>query len=264
MAAETFDTQSYIQYGQNQPYYINGFRIFNDATTPNTLLDITGGSCLDSTGTYQLSTNTNTVINAAINGLNGLDTGTFAASKVYAVYMVWDPVTFNPTGAMISLSNVTPLMPFGYSAFLLIGYATTDASIHFLPGYWTAGNTSLRTFTYDALQATPITAGTSTTYANVNLITLVPNNNNFPVSVFTNYAANAAGNTLSLQGGLSTGAQVIITGSVVAGTAHTTALNTVLAQSVVISTVLSPVINYKVSSGSDSVAIDVAGYTWRV
>ena len=262
--SETYDTQTYVQYGQNSPYYINGFGISNDATTPNTLLDIAAGSCLDSTGTYQLNNNVSITINAAVNGINGLDTGTFAASTVYAVYLVWDPVTFNPTGAMISTSLTTPLMPFGYSAFLLIGYATTDASVHFLKGYWTAGNSSLRFFTYDAFQATAVTAGASTSYANVNLIHLVPNVNNTPVSIFTNFSANSAADTLSMQAGNGTGDQVIITGSVVTGTAHTTTLSNLIAQTVVISTVPSPTINYKVSSGSDAVAVDVAGYTWFV
>jgi hypothetical protein len=263
--SESYDTQSSIQYGQDLDYYINGLGISNDATTPLTILDIAPGSCLDSTGTFQLNSNVTIKINAAVNGLNGLDTGTFAEAKIYAVYVVWDPVHNKTAGAMISLNQSTPLLPFGYGTFLLIGYATTISNAaNFLPGYWTAGNGSMRTFTYDAFQASPVTAGASTSYANVNLITLVPNANNTPVSIYTNYSANGAGDTLSLQAGNATGAQVIITGSVVAGTAHTTTLSTVLAQSVVISTVSSPVINYKVSSSSDAVAIDVAGYTWFV
>lgn len=261
---ETFDTQTVVQYGQYEPYYINGFGISNDVTTPNTILDIAGGSCLDSTGAYQLSSNTVIKINSAINGLNGLDTGAIAASTIYPVYLVWDPVSFQPTGAMISLSYTQPLMPFGYNAFLLIGYVTTDGSKNFLKGYWTAGNTSMRFFIYDAFQVTAVTAGASTTYANVNLIHLVPNINNTPVSIFTNFSANAAADTLSLQAGNATGDQVIITGSVVTGTAHTTTLSNLLAQSVSITSVISPVINYKVSSASDAVAIDVAGYTWFV
>lgn len=263
--AESFDTQGSVQYGQDLPYYINGLGISNDATTPNTVLDIAAGSCLDSTGTFQLNSNSVIKINAAVNGLNGLDTGTFAQNTVYAVYMVWDPVTLQPNGAMISLSLTAPLMPFGYSAFLLIGYATTISNAaHFLPGYWTAGNSTVRTFTYDAFQATAVTTGASTSYANVNLIHLVPNVNNTPVSIYTNFSANGAADTLSLQCGNGTGDQVIITAPVVAGTAHVTTLSTVLSQSVVITSVSSPVINYKVSSGSDAVAIDVAGYTWFV
>jgi hypothetical protein len=262
--AESYDTQTYVQYGQSAPYYINGFAISNDATTPNTLLDVSAGSCLDSTGTFQLNSNSAVVINTAVNGLNGLDTGTIAASKLYAVYMVWDPVSFQPTGAMLSLSYTQPLMPFGYNAFLLIGYVTLDSSAHILKGYWTAGNSSTRQFTYDAFFATAVTAGASATYANVNLIQKVPNLNNTPVSIYTNFSANAAADTLSLQAGNGTGDQVIITAPVAAGTAHVTTLSTVLAQPVVISTVSSPVINYKVSTASAAVAVSVAGYTWFV
>lgn len=259
---ETFDTQGSVQYGQYMEYYINGLGISNDATTPNTLLDIAPGSCMDVTGTYQLTSNANIVINAAVNGLNGLDTGTFAASKVYAVYMVWDPVTNQPNGAMISLSLTAPLMPFGYSAYLLIGYAVTDASVHFLKGYWTAGNTSARTFTYDAVQATAITAGHATAYTNVNLITLVPNVNNTPVQVYSSYVPATAGNILSLQAGNATGAQAVVTGQV--ATVAVTTINTILAQTVAISTVNSPVVNYKETNASDAVALNVAGYQWFV
>ncbi len=260
--AETYDTQGSVQYGQYLDYYINGLGIFNDATTPNTLLDIAPGSCMDSTGTYQLTSNATLVINGAINGLNGLDTGTLAASKVYAVYVVWDPVHNKPTGAMISLSTTQPLMPFDYNAFLLIGYVVTDASIHFLKGYWSAGNTSARTFTYDAFQATAITAGHATTYTNVNLITLVPNVANTPVQVYTSYVGATAGNALSLQAGNATGAQAIVTCQVAA--VAVTTIDTILAQPVSITSVISPVINYKESNASDAVAIDVAGYQWFV
>lgn len=261
--SETFDTQTSVQYGQYLDYYINGLGISNDVTTPNTLLDIAPGSCLDSTGTFQLTSNATIVINGAVNGLNGLDTGTLAASKVYAVYMIWDPVTLQPNGAMISLSLTQPLMPFGYSAFLLIGYVVTDASVHFLKGYWSAGNTSSRTFTYDAVQATAVTAGHATTYTNVNLITLVPNVPNTPVQIFSSFTPNAATTSiLSLQAGNATGAQATITGQV--ATVPITTINTILAQPVSITSVISPVINYKGVSGSDTTAISVAGYQWFV
>jgi hypothetical protein len=261
--AESYDTQTSVQYGQDLDYYINGLGISNNATTPNTLLNVAPGSCLDSTGTYQFNSNVTLTINAAVNGLNGLDTGTFAQATVYAVYVVWDPVHNKVAGAMISLSNTAPLLPFGYNAFLLIGYATTVSNAaHFLPGYWTAGNTSARTFTFDAFQATAVTAGASTSYANVNLITLIPNIPNTPVQVYTAYTPNAASHTLSLQAGLATGAQAIVTGQVASVVVST--ISTILAQPVTISTVVSPVINYKVSNGSDAVAVDVAGYTWFV
>lgn len=255
---------SQIQYGQNPFQYINGLGLSNDGTTPNTLLDVAIGNALDSTGTFQIGLTAPVKVNSAINGLNGLDTGAIAANKVYAVYLVADPVTLQASGCMISLSLTAPLLPFGYSAFLLIGYVVTDGSKNFLKGYWTAGNSSTRTFTYDAFQATAVTAGASTSYANVDLTKFVPLVNNTPVSIYTNFAPNAAADILSLQAGNATGDEVIITAQAAAGTAHMTNLNTLLAQTVAISTVPSPTINYKVSTGSAAVAVDVAGYTWFV
>lgn len=254
--AETYDTQGSVQYGQELPYYINGFGISNNATTPNTKLDIAAGSCLDVTGTYQVNSNAVITIDAAVNGLNGLDTGDFAASKVYAVYLVWDPVTLQANGAMISLSLTGPLMPFGYSAYLLIGYATSDASVHFLKGYWSAGNSSTRVFTYDA----PIQclSGNQTSYTGVDLSAFVPAQNNTPVVLFSNFTANAAADVENLQGYNSTGDAVTIIAPVAGATAHTTSQNTVLAQL----NSGAPSIKYKVSAGS--LVLDVCSYTWYV
>lgn len=254
--AESFDTQTSVQYGQELPYYINGFGISNNATTPNTLLDIAPGSALDSTGTFQVNSNSVITINAAVNGLNGLDTGTFAASKVYAVYLVWDPVSLQPTGAMLSLSLSQPLMPFGYNAFLLIGFATSDSSVHFLKGYWTAGNSSTRTFYYDA----PIQclSGNQTSYTGVDLSAFVPAVNNTPVVLFSNFNANAAADVENLQGYNSTGDAVTIIAPVAGSSAHTTQQNTVLAQL----NSAAPSIKYKVSAGS--LVLDVCAYTWFV
>ena len=262
MANEINDPTQYNSFATFGVYYANGLGISNDATTPNTLLDVATGSIMDSTQTYQIFTESPLVINAALNGLNGLDTGTFAAATVYAVYLVADPVALQATGAMISKSLTGPLMPFGYSAYALIGYATTAAgAAHFLPGYWSAGNSSLRMFTFDAPLATAVTAGASTTYANVNLIHAVPNVANLPVSIYSVYTPAAAGNTLSLQAGNATGAQAVVTGQV--ATVPVVSISEVLAQPVTITSVVSPVVNYKVIA-SDAVAVDVAGYTFFI
>ena len=257
--------ESSISYGAYPYGYMNGLQIFNDATTPNTLLDIGSGVTIDSTDTFQMINNGTIVINAATNGLNGLDTGTFAEGTVYAVYLVSDPVSLQPIGAMISLSYTAPLMPFGYSAFRLIGFATTNASsAHFLPGYWTAGNSGSREFFYDALQVTNITAGNATSFATtpVNLISTVPNVNNTPVYISTLYTPNAASNYMSLQPANATGTAL----SVIAQVAHVVVetQNYLVAQQLSISSVISPAIRYLVSSSSDAVAIDVYGYKFYV
>jgi hypothetical protein len=254
--------------------YINGFIISNDATTPNTVLDIAAGQCRDSNNIIDMilgdflsegtgTANSSTSLNAAVNGINGLDTGSLAASTMYAVYCIGDSSNKNPTGVILSANQTTPGLPFGYDSYRKIGYWATDASSHFLLGYYSAsgsgvGGNGTRTFFYDAPQATAITAGHATTYTNVNLIKFVPNINNIAVWIQTSYTPATAGNTLKLQPGNATGDAITITGPVTSGVY--TSANLLLAQSVVISTVSSPVINYKESNGSDAVAINVAGF----
>ena len=245
-----------IAYGAYPYSYMNGLQITNDATTPNSLLDIGSGVTIDSTNTFQMINNGTIVINAASNGLNGLDTGTFAAAKVYAVYLVSDPVSLQPIGAMISLSLTAPLMPFGYSAFKLIGFITTDSSGYILKGYWSAGNSGLRTFTFDA----PIQclSGNQTSYTGVALTTFVPAVDNTPVVLFSNFTANAAADIENLQGYNSTGDAVTIIAPVAGATAHTTQQNTVLAQL----NSGAPSIKYKVSAGS--LVLDVCSYQFFI
>jgi hypothetical protein len=248
-----------IQFGQVDWKYANGLALSNNATTPNTKIDVATGSILDSTGVYQMLLNTAVTIDTGTVGLNGIDTGVLEASKVYAVYLVSDPVTGLATGAMVSLSLTTPLLPFGYSAYKLIGYAITDASVHFLKGYWTAGNSGTRLFMYDAPQATAVTAGAATTATGVALTTLVPAVNNLPVWVYTDATPSAASRTLSLTPGNATGIAVKITGQV--SSVHVTSNSLVLSQ--LVASV--PTINYLWSAGGgDAVAISVAGFQFFI
>jgi hypothetical protein len=255
---ETIMTAVYRQFGQVPFSYANGLGLSNNATTPNTKLDVAAGSILDSTQAFQLTLGSSVTINAAANGLNGLDTGSFAASTVYAVYLVADPVTQQATGAVISASLTGPLMPFGYSAYALIGYAVSDASTHFLKGYWTAGNSTSRLFMYDAPQATAITAGAATSYTAIDLSALVPKVDNLPVWIYSDLTPNAAGDTLKLQPTGATGDAITITGQVT--TVHVTTSSLLYAK---LSSSL-PKVSYKVSSGTDAVAIDVAGFQFFI
>jgi len=275
----------------NQPLLsINGFLISNDAVTPNSIIDIGAGLCRDSTNTFDINLgnwygeiplispgtsiingfqtaqpgilpNTITYINSALRGIGGLDQGTIAASSLYYIHVIFDASNRLAPNALISLSRTAPLLPFGYSNFRWIGQMATDSSSHFLLGN-NYGNQNERLFFYDAPQATAVTAGTSTSAANVNLITLVPNINNLPVWIYSNFTPYAASDTLRLQPGNGTGYPSEIIGQVAA--VHVLSKDLVMAQSVVISTISSPVINYILSTGSAAVAIDVAGYQYSL
>ena len=276
----------------NQPYLaINGFAISNDATTPNTLLDVGPGLCRDTTNTFDINlgnwfgetptstsgsyningfqaapgaitANNTTVINAAVNGVNGLDTGTFAAAKVYYVHVIFDQTGNNVPACLLSLSRTAPLLPAGYSTWRWIGQAATAAGgATFLLGYW-QGAENERLFFYDSPLATAITAGAATSATNVNLIAAVPNINNLPVWIYSNFTPNAASDTLRLQPGNGTGYPVEVIGQVAA--VHIVTNSLLLSQSVVISTVSSPVVNYILSTASAAVAISVAGYQYSL
>ncbi len=253
MSVDNNQTSKAFPYSSFIPFYFNGLGLSNNVATPNTKLDVAAGSCLDSTGTFQMTLSSAVTINAASNGLNGLDTGSLGASHVYKVFLVSDPVTQQATGAMISLS-ATPLLPFGYSAYALIGYITTDGSSHFLAGYWSDNDSARRTFTYDA----PIQclSGNQTSYTGVDLTAFVPPVNNTSVVLFSNFTANAAADIENLQGYNSTGDAVTIIAPVAGATAHTTSQNSVLAQL----NSGAPSIKYKVSAGS--LVLDVCGYTF--
>lgn len=257
----------------NQPFlYINEMKITNDATTPNTKFNVSAGICRDSTNTFDINlgnfngqnnsgtANSSTTVNAAVNGINGLDTGSFAASKVYKVYVVGDAVSGNATGVMISLAvpSTGPLMPFGYNVYRLIGYMFSDGSTHFLLGY-NSGNNNARRFTYDAPRATSVTAGTSATYAAIDLSLLVPLVDNIIVRFKADWTANAAADTFNMQGGNSTGDAWTMIAPVAGGTAHTVGFGDVLSQLVA----GVPTSNYKVSAVG-GVAINVASFNYYI
>lgn len=251
-------TINYVQYGKNLPSYANGLGLSNDATTPNNIIDIALGTCLDSTQTFQLSLPAAITINITLAGLNGLDTGSVAASTVYAIYLVADPFHNAATGAVFSTSLTGPTMPSGYGAYSLIGYCATDASKHILKAYWTAGNTGNRYMMFDAPQATAVTAGNATSYTAVDLTKWVPAVNNIPVWIASAFTPAAAGHAFKMQPVNGTGDAVIVNGQVTSVVVNSNSM--VFAQIAG----SKPEINYLVGNGSDAVAINVAGYEFFI
>lgn len=171
----------------NQPaLYINGLLLSNDATTPNTKLDVAPGICRDSNDVIDINlgnylglsgigtANSSTVINFGVNGANGLDTGSIAASTFYYIYVIADSSEKNGPAAMASLSATAPTMPFGYDSLRVIGVCLTDGSSHILK-YYTSGSGSQKYFQWDAPIAVTVTdSGTSASYSAMNLSTGVP------------------------------------------------------------------------------------------
>lgn len=244
---------------EQQPFkYIYGLGLSNDATTPDEIVNIAVGQCRDVNDVLDIVVSTALTVDNTLSGLGGLDTGTVAASKVYAVYVVADSSNYLPVGALLSLaSSATPVMPFGYDSYRKIGYVVTDSSSDFLL-FYQYGNGNTRLFNYDAPIATAVTAGNATSYTAVALTAFVPPLENLPVSIAYAFTPGAASRVLNLTPGNATGNAVTITGQVtsvvISGNAEV--------MSKVTSAV--PEIDYKVSNSGDAVALNVAGFSFSV
>lgn len=160
--------------------YVNGMLLTSPATTST--LGISVGQCRDSTDTNDINMTSAVVINARLNGSNGLDQGTLAANTFYHVYAVGNsnsndttllaaavqpvpaiqpPTTitestggfFTPAVGLLSLSATAPALPSGFDMFRRIGTVLTSATAApnavFLP-FRQVGSSSERWMWYDA------------------------------------------------------------------------------------------------------------------
>jgi len=191
--------------------YINGLQLSNNATSPNTVINIAVGQCRDSTNTNDIYVNavydvttvpptlqTNYITaSTAFVGVGGLDAGTVAASAMYAVYVIGSsanqPVTVNyapinqvpqvnlpysqfPGAALLSRNFTAPALPAGYDMFRRVGTIVTSGSNIKL--FTQVGNGSSRRMWYATPIATDIAAAASTAgvfgAVNLNVTPAVP------------------------------------------------------------------------------------------
>lgn len=149
--------------------YINGLGLsYAGVATVN----IAVGQCSNSSDVNDMileSVLTPSLLNS---GALGLDTGSVAASTFYAVYLIGDSQKFNTPSAVFSADLSSPLMPSGYDMSRRVGYVLTDGSSH-IRAFVQTGNDLCRKMWYNTAVA-ELSAGTSATYANIDLATSVP------------------------------------------------------------------------------------------
>ena len=201
-------------------------------------------------------------INSAVNGINGLDTGTIAASTQYAVYLIGDSRNYNATGAVISLtSNTAPVLPSGYDSYRLIGFMATDGSSHFVYSTSKPQNMAGALNYFNNPGVAVLTGGTATSFTAMDLTTgsALPTTTlqNIIVTLFVTFTPIAAGDLAQFRptGSSATTNLPTITG-LVAGVAQTQYIQ-------VIAGVGSskPEIDYKLTSGSDALTCTVVAWT---
>jgi hypothetical protein len=118
--------------------YLGGLTLSNDATTPNTVLDIaTGTACSDdnttmmSLATAAFKKNCNAAW-AVGSGNGALDSGSaLVANAWYHVFLI-ERTDTGVVDVLISLSATAPTMPTSYTKKRRIGSIKTDGSVHIL------------------------------------------------------------------------------------------------------------------------------------
>lgn len=114
--------------------YIAGLTLSNDATTPNTIIDISDGMATssDATTVMVLSALTKTTGAWVVgSGNGGLDTGSVASSTWYHIYVI-ERVDTGVVDVLLSTSATAPTMPTSYTKKRRIGSIKTDGSGHII------------------------------------------------------------------------------------------------------------------------------------
>ncbi|HJT92218.1 MAG TPA: hypothetical protein VJ777_09780, partial [Mycobacterium sp.] len=107
--------------------YLAGLGLANNATTPNTKLDVAAGVCADSTNAQMLSVTASTIDCGTV-GANGLDAGTLANSTWYHVFAIGR--NDGTTALLASTSLGSPTLPATYTLKRRIGSFKTDGTAH--------------------------------------------------------------------------------------------------------------------------------------
>lgn len=234
-----------------QNLYVNGC---SPSYTTTTTVTIGTGQVRDSTNSFDIAVKTPLVINMAAKGANGLDTGTFAASTSYYLYVLYDETQANPPVALASLSATAPVMPslngVTYSHFRLVGFIRSNGSTNILP-FLISGNGATKFYAWDA-PIVVLTAAAGTTPTNVSLVTAMPLANFGRVELQSTYVPHAAGETASIKPSSATAFTYVISG-IVASVAQTDLFE-------VIPTLVSsnPSIAYQLSVGTAPAALTLA------
>ena len=198
------------------------------------------------------------LINSAVNGVNGLDTGTIAASTQYAVYLIGDSRLYNNTAAVISLtSNTAPLLPQGYDSYRLIGFWETDSSSHWVYATHKPQNIAgLQTY-FNVPALSVLSGGNATTFTAIDLTAngAVPTTTlpNVIVTLLVTFTPAAAGDIVQFRptGSSATGGLPTIFG-VTAGIAQSQYIQMIAGVGS-----SKPEIDYLVSVSGDAVSVSV-------
>lgn len=200
-------------------------------------------------------------LNSAVNGVNGLDVGTIAASTQYAVYLIGDSRGYNQVAGVISLSsNVAPIVPFGYDSYRLLGFIETDGSSHFV--YATHEPQLMVEALSYYLQpfVSVLSGGNATTFTGVDLNSAVPSGTlpNVIVDLLVTFTPSSVGDVAQFRPtGSSATANLVTVVGIAAGVAQTEYVQVIAG----VNGSSHASIDYLVSVSGDSLSLSVTGWT---
>lgn len=210
-----------FQANTNNLYMINLNMYFDSVSE----ISIIPGSARDSANVSDITLTNAVDVNAAINGLNGLDTGALVANRFYAVFVIGSSSS-EVFGGLMSLSNTNPLLPAGYNIFRRIGYVLTDNTSQIIQFLQVGSNRDKRMWYLNSFRV--LTNGTSPTPVAVHLSAAIPNFyanfRSFSVAINATFQVQltpaAAGNSVLLRpSGYGSNSFAIMSGDV-AGVVH--------------------------------------------
>lgn len=234
--------------------YVSGMNI---SVASNTVIAIAPGQCRDQFDNIDIPVQSAQYINSAVNGANGLDQGTLAASTNYLIFEIADSKNKLPNAGLLTLqSNVAPLIPYGYDSFRLLGFVSTNSSTHFTSASVLNAAFYKGYFLQPAVSV--LSGGNATSFTAIDLSSAIPTTTDpFVIALCSvTFIPAAAGDTVQFRptGSSATSNLPVITG-VAAGVAQTQniALNCGVGSS-------KPEVDYEVTASGDSVSISVYGY----
>ena len=229
------------------PRYGYVYGLTFSASSGTTLL-VGVGQATDSNNIINLPLTTATTLNTAVNGANGLDTGTLAVSSSYYVFVIGSSTNAAPTATLLSLSSTAPLLPKGYDSFRRIGSIITNSGGG-LNNIYMFGNNSHRIYFYDFADSFSFT--TTTGYVAKSFTSFVPATAQIIKFNYLYTPATAGNSVLVRTTGSSSVGNISITGNVAAQvTAGIADFNTNTSQS----------LDFKFTSGSDAFTMLVIGF----
>ncbi len=106
------------------------------------------------------------MINGAFVGANGVDVAAIITGGFYGVYVIGDSTGFQPSAGLLSLNEVTPVLPEGYDMYRRVGYifTSTVSGAIVINQWYQYGSGSTRNYWYDK-PLLPSTVTPSTSYA---------------------------------------------------------------------------------------------------